>query len=65
MPTYEFRCRKCGHRFDVFRGITDESDEICPVCGAKADRMIGTGSAIIFKGSGFYVTDYEHKHSVS
>ncbi len=65
MPTYDFRCIKCGHQFDVFRNIHDETNEICPICGEKATRMIGTGSAIIFKGNGFYVTDYKHKHSVS
>ena len=65
MPTYDFKCPKCGHRFDVFKSIHDETDEICPVCGEKAKRLIGTGAAIIFKGNGFYITDYEHKHSFS
>ena len=65
MPTYDFKCPKCGHRFDVFKSIHDETDEICPVCGEKAKRLIGTGAAIIFKGKGFYITDYEHKHSFS
>ena len=65
MPTYEFKCKKCGHRFDVFKSIKDSTNEVCPICGEKSERMIGTGSAIIFNGNGFYITDYKNKHSVS
>jgi len=65
MPTYEFKCQKCGHRFELFKNIKDEADEICPICGAQADRVISNGSGIIFKGKGFYITDYNNKHSVS
>ena len=65
MPTYEFRCKQCGNRFDVYKNINDSSDELCPLCQKKAERLIGKGSAIIFKGNGFFVTDYQKKHSVS
>ena len=65
MPTYDYKCQKCGHRFEMFKNIKDETKETCPICGSIAKRQIGTGSAIIFKGNGFYITDYKHKHSVS
>ncbi len=61
MPTYEYRCKKCGHHFDVFKSIKDESEEICPVCGGETEHIISNGSGIIFKGSGFYITDYKKK----
>ena len=66
MPTYEYVCSKCEHRFDVIQAITGKSLTVCPKekCGlkrwgkGKVKRAIGTGAGIIFKGSGFYVTDY-------
>lgn len=58
MPTYEYRCKCCGRRFDVFHNMNDTTARTCPECGEEAERMIGTGSGIIFKGSGFYATDY-------
>jgi putative FmdB family regulatory protein len=58
MPTYTYRCRKCGHRFDLFHGIKDESRKRCPKCRSRADRVPAGGAGILFKGSGFYITDY-------
>ena len=66
MPTYEYICSKCAHQFDVFQTITEKPLTVCPKdkCGmkrwgrGKIKRAIGTGAGIIFKGSGFYVTDY-------
>ncbi len=58
MPTYDYECTKCGHTFEAFHGINDKSLEKCPKCGKKVKRLIGSGSGIIFKGSGFYATDY-------
>ena len=61
MPTYEYQCRRCGHRFEEFQQMTDEPLKRCPKCQGRLERLIGTGSAIIFKGSGFYATDYARK----
>jgi putative FmdB family regulatory protein len=59
MPTYEYECRKCGHRFEKFQGINDPPVKTCPECHSrKVKRLIGTGAGLIFKGSGFYATDY-------
>lgn len=59
MPTYDYRCDACEHTFDQFQSITAEPLKKCPSCGkAKLRRLIGTGGGIIFKGSGFYQTDY-------
>ncbi len=58
MPTYDYRCRKCEHRFEEFQPINAEPKAKCPVCGAEAERQIGMGAGFIFKGSGFYTTDY-------
>jgi putative FmdB family regulatory protein len=63
MPTYEYECTKCGNTFDVFQKITDEPAAKCPKCKARAKRLISSGSGIIFKGSGFYATDYKKKSS--
>ena len=60
MPTYEYLCQSCGHRFDVLQKITDEPLTRCPSCKrAKLKRVIGAGLGVIFKGSGFYTTDYK------
>lgn len=61
MPTYDYRCESCGHEFELFESISASKTKTCPSCGNKAKRLIGTGSAIIFKGSGFYQTDYRSK----
>jgi putative FmdB family regulatory protein len=58
MPTYEYECANCKKTFDVFQKITDRPLEKCPKCHKKINRLIGGGSGIIFKGSGFYATDY-------
>jgi putative FmdB family regulatory protein len=59
MPTYAYRCDACGHEFDEFQPITAKSMRKCPKCGKQQlRRLLGTGSGIIFKGSGFYQTDY-------
>jgi putative FmdB family regulatory protein len=59
MPTYEYVCDACGHAFEQFQSITAEPTRRCPVCKKlKLRRLIGTGSGVIFKGSGFYQTDY-------
>ena len=59
MPTYGYVCGKCNHKFDAFQSITAKPLRECPACGRNAlKRLIGTGSGIIFKGSGFYCTDY-------
>ena len=59
MPTYEFRCKACGHRFERFLSITAEDPESCPVCGrGPIRRLPSSGAGLIFKGSGFYATDY-------
>jgi len=59
MPTYSYECDACGHLFDHFQSIKDEPLKKCPKCKkAKLRRLLGTGAAIVFKGSGFYQTDY-------
>ena len=59
MPTYEYECDACGHEFELFQSITDPVKRKCPECGKlKLRRLFGTGGAIMFKGSGFYQTDY-------
>ena len=58
MPTYEYECEKCGDRFDLFQDMTDEPLKTCPKCCGAVRRLIGTGAGLIFKGSGFYATDY-------
>jgi putative FmdB family regulatory protein len=59
MPTYEYACRACKHRFEEFQSIKASPLKKCPECGKAAlERLIGTGAALIFKGSGFYQTDY-------
>ncbi|NQU10321.1 zinc ribbon domain-containing protein [bacterium] len=58
MPTYEYECRKCGHEFELFQPITDKPRRTCPKCRGRVQRLVGTGAGVIFKGSGFYSTDY-------
>ena len=59
MPTYDYECKACEHRFETFQSITSEPLRKCPVCAKpKLRRIIGPGAAIVFKGSGFYKTDY-------
>lgn len=59
MPTYEYECRKCGHAFEQVQSIKAEPLKKCPACGkAGVKRLLGAGAGLIFKGSGFYQTDY-------
>ena len=58
MPTYEYKCRDCAEKFDEFQKITDPPLAKCPFCGGDVDRIISGGSGLLFKGSGFYLTDY-------
>lgn len=59
MPTYDYECDACGHTLEIFQGINDPVKKKCPECGKnKLKRLFGTGAAIVFKGSGFYQTDY-------
>ncbi len=58
MPTYEYECKKCGFSFERFQGITEAPIKSCPKCKGRVKRLIGSGAGIIFKGSGFYATDY-------
>lgn len=61
MPTYEYACKKCRHRFEKFQKMTDKPVRTCPKCRGKVERLIGGGAGVIFKGSGFYQTDYRSK----
>jgi putative FmdB family regulatory protein len=62
MPTYDYVCDACGHEFELFQPITAEPERRCPECKKlKLRRLFGTGGAIVFKGSGFYQTDYRSK----
>lgn len=58
MPTYEYECTRCGHHFEKFQSITADPLISCPVCSGTLRRLIGTGGGLIFKGTGFYITDY-------
>ncbi|MFZ4396892.1 MAG: FmdB family zinc ribbon protein [Kiritimatiellia bacterium] len=58
MPTYEYECSKCAHVFEKFQSMRDAPLKRCPKCGCKVKRLLGTGAGIIFKGQGFYQTDY-------
>ncbi|MGI8435580.1 MAG: FmdB family zinc ribbon protein, partial [Chthoniobacterales bacterium] len=66
MPTYEYACEKCGKNFDAFQSMRDEAFKECPAASCqtkkwghgKVKRLLGTGAGLIFKGSGFYITDY-------
>lgn len=59
MPTYDYQCDACGHEFELFQGINDPVKRKCPECKKlKLRRLFGTGGAVVFKGSGFYQTDY-------
>jgi putative FmdB family regulatory protein len=57
MPTYEYECKECSYNFEIFQSMSDEPLKICPKCGKEIRRLIFGGAGVIFKGSGFYVTD--------
>ena len=62
MPTYEYACQKCGHEFEKFQLMSDKAIRKCPRCGKLAvKRLISAGAGFLFKGSGFYQTDYRSK----
>ncbi len=58
MPTYEYECRSCHHRFEKLQSIRSKPAATCPRCKRKARRLISSGTSLLFKGSGFYITDY-------
>ena len=59
MPTYDYQCDQCSHEFELFQSITAPVETKCPACGKRSlRRLFGTGAAVVFKGSGFYQTDY-------
>ncbi len=62
-PTYNYECTKCGHEFEEFHKMTDPPVKKCPKCSGKVRKLISAGSGIIFKGSGFYTTDYKKKEA--
>jgi putative FmdB family regulatory protein len=59
MPTYDYECTKCGRIFEVFQPMSAKPLKSCPKCKGKVNRLIGAGGGLIFKGSGFYATDYK------
>lgn len=62
MPTYEYACQKCGHEFEQFQSMRDEPLKKCPKCKKQSlKRLVGSGAGLIFKGTGFYITDYKKK----
>jgi len=63
MPTYEYKCSNCGFLFEEFQSMNDEPIKNCPKCKGKVQRLIGAGAGMIFKGSGFYLTDYKKSNS--
>jgi putative FmdB family regulatory protein len=58
MPTYQYRCKDCQYEFEEFQNITAEPIDKCPRCGGPAERVISGGAGLLFKGDGFYITDY-------
>lgn len=60
MPTYDYLCQACEHRFEAFQSITAAPLTSCPSCSGAVKRLIGAGAGLIFKGSGFYITDYKN-----
>jgi putative FmdB family regulatory protein len=61
MPTYEYFCTSCGFEFEEFQSIASEPISVCPKCSEHVQRKISGGTGLIFKGSGFYITDYKNK----
>ena len=61
MPTYDYECQSCGEVFEKFHSMAKRPRVKCPLCGGRAKKLLGTGAGIIFKGSGFYETDYRRK----
>ena len=63
MPTYDYRCSDCGHEFEHLQTMTEDPLAHCPVCAGTLKRLIGGGAGLIFKGSGFYITDYKNRNT--
>jgi len=63
MPNYEYECKKCGYKFEKFQNMSDKPLKKCPKCNGAVRRLIGKGMGVIFKGSGFYATDYKSNTS--
>jgi len=63
MPTYDYRCDSCSHEFEEFQSITAAPLETCPKCEGRVRRLISPGNGLIFKGSGFYITDYKRSNN--
>ncbi len=63
MPTYEYSCKDCDHRVEYFQSMKEEPRTECPRCGGRLQRMVSSGAGLIFKGSGFYITDYKNKNN--
>ncbi len=63
MPTYEYICKSCGYEFEEFQSITAEPISVCPKCQGRVERKISAGAGLVFKGSGFYITDYKNKNN--
>lgn len=61
MPTYDYVCQACGHEFELVQKMSDPPKKRCPECRGKIERKIGGGAGLLFKGSGFYITDYRSK----
>ncbi len=61
MPVYEYKCKRCGYRFEKYQKMSDPRETTCPECGGEVIRLISGGAGLIFKGSGFYITDYKKK----
>jgi len=62
VPTYEYECKSCGYYFEKFESINNSDRVKCPACGGDSKRLISGGVGLIFKGSGFYITDYKKTH---
>ena len=63
MPTYDYLCENCGYRFEKFQNMSNSPMKTCPKCGKQIRRLVSSGTGIIFKGSGFYQTDYKNKNT--
>ena len=63
MPTYEYQCQDCNHRVEYFQSMKEPPRTVCPRCGGRLARLVSTGAGLIFKGSGFYITDYKRKET--
>ena len=61
MPTYDYVCKTCGYEFEEFQSMSAEPLKVCPKCNNEIIRKIGSGAGLVFKGSGFYITDYKNK----